>query len=227
MKICIYSESTADEAALRILADALLGIASEPVLLSGAPLRARGFSTVFGLLPSIVRQLHFHSEAEGLLVAVDSDDGPVHTPRHNAHSSEAQGCRFCRLARRVQQSLSGLSHSPTKKLLKVAMGVPVPAIEAWLLFGKKHPVGEAHWQGNLPPKRGSELRQELKDMLYKDRRAPDSIRVQRAKEEATRLTGDLNSLEAAFPEGFGCLAKELRKWRAEREGVAPAVIDGE
>jgi hypothetical protein len=77
MKLAILSESPADEAALGVLIEAVLG---GPYLRVQANLRARGWPSVAQVLPAVIRHLHFNTDAEGLVVVVDSDDSVVHTP---------------------------------------------------------------------------------------------------------------------------------------------------
>ena len=93
MKIAVVSESPADEAAIKILVDAILG--QETELVSAARLRPGGWPQVLQLLPSILKALHYYTDAEGIAVVVDSDSSPVYLPNHptdlNCHSE----CRLC------------------------------------------------------------------------------------------------------------------------------------
>ena len=79
MKLAILSESPADEAALQVLVGYVLG---EPFATLKTALRARGWPSVEQVLPPIIRHLHFNTDADGLVVVVDSDDSIVHTPEH-------------------------------------------------------------------------------------------------------------------------------------------------
>ena len=81
MKLAILSESPADEAALRVLVEYVLGA---PFTTVHSALRARGWPSVEQVLPAILRYLHFQTEADGLVVVVDADDSPVHTIEHEA-----------------------------------------------------------------------------------------------------------------------------------------------
>ena len=69
MKVAILSESPADEAAIRVLVEGILG---SPINQVQAGLRARGWPNVAQILPAIVRHLYFNTTAEGLVVVVDS-----------------------------------------------------------------------------------------------------------------------------------------------------------
>lgn len=84
MKIAVLSESPADEAAVRILAEAILcrTIDSTPELKP----RFRGWPSVRAVPPAAIRQLHYHTEAEGLVLVVDGNHSPIHTARTNKQS---------------------------------------------------------------------------------------------------------------------------------------------
>ena len=94
MKLAILSESPADEAALRVLVEYVLGA---PFTTVHSALRARGWPSVEQVLPAILRYLHFQTEADGLVVVVDADDSPVHTIEHEAPGYHHPLCRICRL----------------------------------------------------------------------------------------------------------------------------------
>jgi hypothetical protein len=63
MKVAYFAESPADQAALTILTEAILKTKTEPVLHTG--LRSRGWTTVRGVLPAVLKELHYHTHAEG------------------------------------------------------------------------------------------------------------------------------------------------------------------
>ena len=63
--------TSADEAALRILVDAVLGVVT--TVPSTTPLRSRGYHAVRSILPVIIKELHYRTNAEGLIVVVDSN----------------------------------------------------------------------------------------------------------------------------------------------------------
>src|SRR2546423_9460463 len=71
MRLAIFSESPADEAAIRVLVNALLGALSEPIEIQG--LRLRGWAGVFTQLQAAIRYLHYNTDADGLIIVVDSD----------------------------------------------------------------------------------------------------------------------------------------------------------
>jgi len=66
MKVAVLSESAADEAAIRILVDAVLMQQTEPV--GPPPLRSRGWPAVLSVLPGVIRHLQYQTDADGLVV---------------------------------------------------------------------------------------------------------------------------------------------------------------
>jgi hypothetical protein len=75
MKLAVLSESEADEAALRIIAEGILGRQVE--WHRGFRRRSSGFGSVPGLLRPALMELHYHTDVDGLLVVVDSDHTPL------------------------------------------------------------------------------------------------------------------------------------------------------
>jgi len=229
MKLAILSESPADEAALEVLVGYVLG---EPFTLVEPNLRARGWPSVEQLLPPILRHLHFNTEADGLVVVVDSDDSPVHTAEHEAPNYHHPLCRICRLRAvfrrtiknlplRLRHSYPGALSAPnsSSRVLR-AVGVAVPAIEAWLLCGRDASVTEAAWLAGQASGIQPYSRRDLKWQVYGTIRPSLPLEIKRAVEEVLRHRGDLRRLENDFPHGFGALARDLRSWRQETKGVA-------
>ena len=152
MKIALFSESPADEAALRVLVGYVLGTPYEVVPPS---LRSRGWPSVEQLLPAVVRHLHFNTDADGLVVVVDSDDSPVHAAAHEAPGFHHPFCRICRLRAAFRRTVRHLPPARGRERVLRAVGVAVPALEAWLLCGRDPTVSEAAWvdgqqNGRLP-----------------------------------------------------------------------------
>ena len=104
MKVALLSESPADEAALRLLVETVLAESIAPMQ---PGLRARGWPNVAQVLPAILRHLHFNTDADGLVVVVDSDDSVVHTAEHEAPGYYHPQCRLCQLR--------GIFHRTQKK----------------------------------------------------------------------------------------------------------------
>lgn len=224
MKLAILSESPGDEAALEVLVGYVLG---EPFKLVAPNLRARGWPSVEQVLPPILRHLHFNTEADGLVVVVDSDDSPVHTAEHEAPGYHHALCRICRLRAVFRRTIKNLpersrhpspgarDHSTVQPRVLRAVGVAVPAIEAWLLCGKDSSVTEAAWLSGQGSGVQPYSRRDLKYRVYGTERPSLPWEIQRAVEEVTRHRGDVRRLEHDFPHGFGALARDLRSWQAD------------
>lgn len=104
-KLAVLSESPADEAAFGILIEAVL---ERPFVRVRANLRARGWPSVLQVLPAVIRHLHFNTDAQGLVVVVDSDDSVVHTEAHDAPDYFHPQCRMCRLRATFRQTVKRL-----------------------------------------------------------------------------------------------------------------------
>ncbi|HTL68830.1 MAG TPA: hypothetical protein VL200_14295 [Lacunisphaera sp.] len=222
MKLAILSESPADEAALRVLVEYVLGRPFDTLPLS---LRARGWPSVEQVLPPIVRHLHFQTEADGLVVVVDSDDSVVHTPAHEAPGYHHPFCRICRLRHAFRRTVKNLPPrrqvspnaapaGPGEARVLRAIGLAVPAIEAWYLCGRDTSITEAAWLDGQASGRPPYTRRELKWRVYGTDRPTLPFEVKRAVQEVSRHRGDVRRLENDFPAGFGSLARDLRDWLA-------------
>lgn len=214
MKVALLSESPADEAALRVLVGAVLG----PFTPVQTTLRARGWPSVEQVLPPILRHLHFNTDADGLVVVVDSDDSPVHTEEHEAPSYHHPGCRICRLRAVFRRTIKNLPPAHGRERVLRAVGLAVPAVEAWYLCGRDTRVTEDAWMqgqvsGHLPY-----TRRELKARVYGTERPSLPHEMRRAVQEVERHHGDLRRLENDFPRGFGALARDLRSWKRPAAG---------
>jgi hypothetical protein len=96
--------------------------------------------------------------------------------------------------------------------LKVAIGLPVPAIEAWYLAGRNHQVGEAAWLMGLKADKKPFTRPQLKQMVYGTDRPSLELETECAVREARRIIANLQAILSAFPAGFGLMAEEIRSW---------------
>lgn len=215
MKLAILSESPADEAALRVIVQALL---AEPLQLVTPALRARGWPSVEQVLPPILRHLHFNTDARGLVVAVDSDDSPVHTAEHEAPGYHHPLCRMCRLRAVFRRTLKNLPPARGRAGPLRAIGLAVPAIEAWLLCGRDDGVTEEEWIAGLARGELPYTRRDLKARVYGTTRPTLPLQTERGVAEVQRHRGDLRRLENDFPHGFGALARDLRKWKTTEPG---------
>ena len=202
MRVAILSESTADESALRVIVDAVLGVKTIPVATN---LQSRGWHAVRTTLPAISKTLQYRTDAEALIVVVDSN--------HTYLSGEEPKNRlreFQEIVQRCQQQLRPVSG---RVPLKIAVGVAAPAIEAWWLCKSNPQISEAAWEKGLVDKRDPYSKQELKKLLYGSDYSSLEVMTKKMTEAAEEVSRDLLLLERAFPSGFGSLAKELRSWR--------------
>ena len=210
MKIALLSESPADEAALQVLVGYVLGA---PFVRVEPALRARGWPSVEQLLPAILRHLHFNTDTDGLVVVVDADDSVVHTAAHETPGYFHQGCRICRLRSVFRRVFKNLPPAHGRDRVLRAVGIAVPAVEAWYLCGRDTSVTEEAWLRGQATGRPPYTRRELKWRVYGTERPTLPHEIKRAVQEVTRHHGDVRRLENDFPQGFGSLARDLRSWR--------------
>jgi hypothetical protein len=212
MKIGFYGESPADQAAMAVFTEGILGEPPEPINMD---LEAHGVASVFSALDGVFRGVHYNSDAEGLVVVVDSDDTVLHETAHDKPGG-GERCRLCKARKIIAQArrqVKARRHIPE---LRVAIGLAVPAIEAWYLVGKEHQVGEAAWRVGLEANRPPFTRRRLKELVYGTALPSLELARECAVKEARRLIGDITAIESAFPVGFGLMAQEIRAWRTLR-----------
>ena len=209
MKVAVLSESPADEAAIRILIDGILGRPTQSADMP--PIQTRGVSGVFTILPTVLKHLHYRTDADALVVVVDSDRTPVHKPEHEQEGAADERCRLCKIRQTIDSALAQLPVQGRPRT-KIAVGIAVPAVEAWYQCGRDPHVTEAAWIASLPSGPFPYTTRSLKEEVYKTSRPPLDLETRRATEEARRLVQDLQLLEQRFPTGFGALADEVRSW---------------
>jgi len=206
MKVALLSESPADEAALRVLVAAALQREVEFV----APgYRARGWPNVAQVMPAVLRHLHFNTDTDALVVVVDADDSVVHTPEHDRPWYFHPHCRMCRLRAVHRQTTRRFPAVNGRERVVRAIGVAVPAIEAWYLCGRDVTVTETAWLAGNEAGRPPYSRAELKQRVYGTERPSLALEIERALREVARHRGDTRRLEHEFP-GFAALAMDLR-----------------
>lgn len=210
MKLALLSESPADEAGVRVLAESVLG---EQVQRVQPHLRARGWPNVAQVLPSIIRHLHFRTDADGLIVVVDADDTVVHTIDHEAEGYFHPHCRLCQLRAVFRRTTKKLPPARGRSRVLRCVGLAVPAIEAWYLCGRDNTVTEAAWTEGQRSGRQPYSRAELKQRVYGTSRPSLQHEIECALREVNRHRGDPRRLEADFPGGFGALAHDLREMK--------------
>ena len=201
MKTALLSESPADEAAIALLVEAIIG---RPIERVQPALRARGWPNVGQVLPAVLRHLHFQSDAELLVVVADSDDSVVHTPEHDHHPA----CRVCQLQAVFRKATKNLPPARGRDRVLRGVGIAVPAMEGWYLCGTDGVTEEAWTQGQSTG-RQPYSRAELKERVYGTSRPTLALETRIATQAVRRLGRDLRRLEHDFP-GFAVLADDLR-----------------
>ncbi|MEN3331378.1 MAG: hypothetical protein V7641_743 [Blastocatellia bacterium] len=209
MKLATLSESPADAAAVRILVDALLGEQTETI--SSALLSPPGWPAVLDVLPNVIKHLHYRTNADALVVVVDSDNSPIHEQAHDAPDGVVDQCKVCLLRTTIKQTQIHLQPVVGRMPVKTAIGLAVPAIEAWYLCGIVPHATEAAFL-QQPAATLREIKLKLKRDVYTTARPSLELATTRAVGAATRLAHDLDLIERLFPSGFGVLARDVRNW---------------
>src|SRR6266704_3906886 len=127
MKVAYFAESPADQAALTILTEAILGKTTETI--SHAGLKHRGWPSVRTVLPAVLKELHYHSDAEGFVLVVDSNGSPPHLPAHEPPNAPERKCRLCQLRGIAEDVMRQVRPRTGRPSLNVALGLAVPTIE--------------------------------------------------------------------------------------------------
>ena len=142
MRVAVLSESPADEAAIRILTEGLLGRQTQAVGLP--PLRTRGWPSVLHVIPAVLSHLHYQTHAEALVVVADANHSPMHRATHEQPVGIDSTCRLCQLRQRVEQTQNRLRSVPGRQpqVIQTAIGMAVPAIEAWYRCAQEAAVQE-------------------------------------------------------------------------------------
>jgi len=214
MKVAVLSESEADETGVRVFVDAILQTRTEPVRIKP---RHRGWPHVLKVLPNVLRQMHYHTDAEALAVVVDSNDSPCHPPGPNGTCQGGGRCRLCLLRDAARETLGRVRPRQHMPPLKMAIGLAVPAIEAWYVFQTRPGISEGAWIRGMAERHLPYTRGELKQAMYGTTRPSLTLMAERIQRAASRLAGqeNLEGLERTFPVGFGALAEAVRGWRGQ------------
>jgi hypothetical protein len=207
-RLALLGESLVDESALAILVEAVLG---RPFVQVQPGLRARGWPSVLQILPAVARHLHFNTDADALVVLVDADDTEPHGERHEAPGYFHPRCRLCQLRAVFRRATRNLPPARGRERILRAVGLAVPAAEAWYLCGVDDSVGEAAWVAGREAGRPPYTRRELKARVYGTDRPNLAQAVAGATAAARRHARDPRRLEYDFP-GFAALAADLRSW---------------
>ncbi len=212
MKIAVLGESTADEAAVSILIEGLLKTKVEIVRFPEPP--SRGWRGVLTAVELVLRHLHYRTDADALVVTLDSDESPVHRKEHEDTGNDDPKCRLCQLRRITNTAQSSLKARKGCRPIRVAFGVAVPAIEAWCLCGTDSHITDSAWIQALQSRRFPYTKKELKQTLYGSPDPVLKLETERLVEQSRNLLAreQLPLLENCFPIGFGSLAAEVRSW---------------
>lgn len=206
MKVAILSESPTDEAVVRILAQAVLGYELElhqPRL----SVRVGGWTQLISTASLVIRQCYFNShDVDGLIVVLDSDDTLVVDTNHQLHPD----ARLTQLRRELRNLCAELNAKALRSPLRLAIGMAVPSLEAWLRCGVDPQVNEAAWCRAQQTRQFAYDRKQLKIDKYGSTR---NIDFTIATANARRLAQDIQILRRHFPIGFGNLADDLGQWR--------------
>jgi hypothetical protein len=179
-----------------------------------ADLAAHGVTHVLTALDGVFRGVHYNSDAEGLVVVVDADNSPIHTSAHDQPGAAEDDCRLCKIRKIIERARKQLKPRSGRGALKVAIGLAVPAIEAWYLAGVTHEVGELPYAVSVEAGGKRFSRSQLKEMVYKTVIPSLELETECAVREARRIAANIETIEGAFPVGFGLMAKEIRSWRS-------------
>lgn len=209
MKVAYVSEWRPDEAVARILVEAILGEPTEPI---APPIRTRGWPSVRNLLPAVLKHVYYGTDADALVVLVDSNRSPVYTDKDREGLETKEECRLVQLRNALGEAQRQLRQVEGRRAIKSAIGLAVPAIEAWLLCGVDPNVSEGAWVRGLREGRPPYTKNELKASVYGSDRAGEVLKTERSVEGAQRLGQDIALLESKFPIGFGALAADVRAW---------------
>ena len=211
MKVAVLSESPADVAALHILIDGLLLRPTQPIE-PPQQSRTRGWSDVLQVLPAVLKHLHYRTDTQAFAVVIDADASPLHQPTHEVPGREVAKCRLCQLRRVATQTQQQLRPVSGRIPVQVAIGIAVPAIEAWYRCGLEPHINEITYLQNPQTVTDFHTRNHLKRYVYGTERPSLPLETQQAVAAAQRLVQSLSDLERLFPNGFGALARDVRSW---------------
>ncbi|MBS3733852.1 MAG: hypothetical protein KGY99_02890 [Phycisphaerae bacterium] len=211
MKVAIVSEGPTDEATVRALAEAVL---SEPIeTVKPAIRRSPGIDKLLELLPLIYKSLYYGWQADGLIVVVDSNASAIHAAT-TADDCGQGDCRLCLARRALRNAAGAVDQTAGRKPLHWAVGLAVPAIEAWCLCAPDNNVSENTWIQGMEAGQKPYTRRELKRRLYGPQPWPEGHTVHAIQAAMETVTDNVALLLSKFPVGFGALRSDLSQWGA-------------
>ena len=205
MRLIALAESSADEAAIRILTEAIRGPGVVSWVEPPPTLRSRGWPAVVREnLPLVIRHAYYRTDATGVIVVADTNASVLHTTAHNGHPYP--DCRLCVLRSAAAAEIGQLPQRTGRPPLRVAIGVATPAVEGWYLCGKWPHPSEAAWVAGGAR---SYDKRALKQATYGTDRPNLVMETHLAIEEAQRLAGNLELLRTHFQSGYGALETDI------------------
>lgn len=210
MKLAVLGESSADEAAIRILVDSIL--AQETGIIAEPRLKTRGWPSVREVLPVVLKHLHYQTDADALIVVVDSDHSPLHLPSHKQSEFAESKCRACELREICGRTARRLRPIAGRTPPRFAVGLAVPSIEAWYCCRRDPHVSESAWSLGLGTGVYPYTKRSLKQDIYGTDRPSIELETSCATKEARLLATDRSRLETLFPGGFGALVNDVCSW---------------
>jgi len=215
IRLAVLSESPADEEIVRVLVNAALGGVTE-IAPRNTRLESRGWPGVRTILPAVMKSLFHGDIADLLVVVIDSNGSTPHGYESESFSKSPMAvCRRCQLETIVQKELNNFERGRGIGRLRVALGLAVPCIEAWLLCGSDPTVNEASWINGMKEGKTPYLSRALKKKVYGTDRPSLSKILVKGVQEAKRVSNALSSLKAQFPNGFGALYRQLVEIKKE------------
>jgi len=203
VKLVLLAESSADEAAIRILTEAIRGPGTVQWV-QPPTFRSRGWPAVRRDLPAVIQYAHYSANATAVIAVVDTNDSVPHEAAHDGNPDPT--CRLCALRATADATVGRLRPVTGRATLHVALGAATPAIEAWYLCGKPPYPSEQKWVTGSG--RGYDKRT-LKRAAYGVDHAGLVLMTTVAETEAKRLAASLALLQMHFPRGYGALETEL------------------
>lgn len=210
MKVVIATESPVDEAAIRVLVQGVLETVALPA--DRPPYGIRSWPGLLDVVKAVFLDAYYQTDADGLVLVADSDNSPLHEPTHGGSTEREKNCRLCLLRNALADASRSLKPRPGRVPFRTAVGLTVPEISAWYLDGVKPGINEAAWVNGLKQKKPPYSKPQLKRWAFGRDYLASEERIRIATEHANRLAARLDSLEQAFPVGFGSLANDLRSW---------------
>ncbi|MCI0631597.1 MAG: hypothetical protein L0Y44_13185, partial [Phycisphaerales bacterium] len=158
--------------------------------------------------------IYYQSEVDALIVAADSNSTMTHDASHDQPGGQEDRCRLCQLQRVLTETVQRAAKRENRKMLRTAVGLAVPCIEAWYLcaLGSNPRTTEALWANGLKTPPLPYSKDDLKRRVYDSAIPSRSLMQDVIQREAQRLAAGVEAVERWFPGGFGTFAAEIRSW---------------